>query len=177
MPVTAAQLAADEFLSNIIGSGIVVKEGCVQDVTLEAFEERCLASNAVPVDGGAKSMSILTKQFDACVEKRSKWDQMAFVESGTGGLRFVRTLKVSCQRGDIDAVEFLLPRDDKCHKNAMLGAQITNKPEIVSVMVGHPSLKIERGGLAQVFVDACGVLNSPAFIGRLLVDKQGKSNK
>ena len=114
MPVTAAQLAADEFLSNIIGSGIVVKEGCVQDVTLEAFEERCLASNAaVPVTRGAKSMSILTKQFDACVEKRSKWDQMAFVESGTGGLRFVRTLKVSCQRGDIDAVEFLLPRDDK----------------------------------------------------------------
>ena len=149
--MTSAQLSADEFLNGILPEGFTVVDGKVTDVTLEAFVEHCLASP--PIHREPNSMQMISKMLDSCVDKRGGWEKMSFVDPVTQGTQFIRTLKAVAMLGDLNLTNYLMKKDGKAHRDALLGACSTDKPDIVTLILNHASLKLDDRGLPLIFVE------------------------
>eukprot|EP00520_Triparma_pacifica_P018863 CAMPEP_0118633862 /NCGR_PEP_ID=MMETSP0785-20121206/1227_1 /TAXON_ID=91992 /ORGANISM="Bolidomonas pacifica, Strain CCMP 1866" /LENGTH=321 /DNA_ID=CAMNT_0006524773 /DNA_START=93 /DNA_END=1055 /DNA_ORIENTATION=- len=166
---TTAQLAADAFLTEVFGDAdtYTVSDGVVQGFSLQDFVAHCTISPMRTRAVG--SLKILGQLLDSCMEKRGKWEEIAFVDPATEGTQFVRTLKVASCLGDINIVNFLIEKDGRGHKDAILGACSCNKPDVVTLILNHSSLKLTNSdGLLPIFVEACSELASPESLRRLL---------
>ena len=98
---TTAQLAADAFLTEVFGDAdtYTVSDGVMQGFSLQDFVAHCTISPMRTRAVG--SLKILGQLLDSCMEKRGKWEEIAFVDPATEGTQFVRTLKVaSCLGGE-----------------------------------------------------------------------------
>ena len=59
-------------------------------------------------------MSELEAGFKKAQDNRMSWDQVTFTDA-TGGLQYVRTLKVAAMVGDVKATSFLIEHDSQRH--------------------------------------------------------------
>ncbi|GMH75877.1 hypothetical protein TrRE_jg3376 [Triparma retinervis] len=166
--MTAAQISADEFLTALLPEDFTVIEGTVSEITFEAFVDHCKVSPLLTRQ--PNSMQMMGKLLDSCVDKNGKWEEMSFVDPVTQGTQFMRTLKAVAMLGDLNMTNLLMKKDGKAHREALLGACSTDKPDIVTLILNHTSLKLDdrSGGLPLIFVEACSDLSSADSIKRLL---------
>jgi hypothetical protein len=177
---------ADDFLASLLGAAFLVTSSKVQlvhpgeppppptDLSTESFIQTIKERSGSSGSGSSANMSELEAGFKKAQDNRMSWDQVTFTDA-TGGLQYVRTLKVAAMVGDVKATSFLIEHDSQRHDDVLLGAMETGMNEVVEEVLGHKSLKVDPAcGYALLFFEAAQRLNNANFFHKLLRVPQSK---